>query len=160
MFEERTMTSSRRQRLPLDAYRVEGSVWHTSISVVKQHGRVFDNIAFGEETLMTFMRACDDGRGIPHLICIMPDHLHFLVEVCSEGLVELVGRAKSMTTRVWWRHGGSGTFWQRSFHDHGIRGSEDYEPTVTYLLHNPVRAGMVEQWEDYPLIGGTLIVGD
>lgn len=151
------MTSGRRQRLPLDVYRVEGSIWHVTITVAQRHGRVFDRIDFGDETLASFEAACLAGDAIPHLICVMPNHLHTLVQVQSEGLVDLMGRAKSMTTRVWWARGGVGALWQRSFHDHGIRGPEDYEPTITYILNNPVRAGLVESWEEYPLLGGAVI---
>ena len=41
-------------------------------------------------------------------------------------------------------------FWQPGFHDHGIRTDEDLKLMAEYLLHNPVRAGLVKQFEDYP----------
>ena len=49
------------------------------------------------------------------------------------------------------------SFWQESFHDHGIRGPHDFDATVTYLLNNPVEAGLAQEWETYPLIGGSMI---
>ncbi|MCO5222143.1 MAG: transposase [Thermomicrobiales bacterium] len=111
----------------------------------------------GQALLAGFVNACQSDDAIVHLICLMPDHLHALIEVQSEGLVKIVGRAKSMTTRMWWTNGRQGTLWQKSFYDHGIRETHDFEATVKYILENPVRAGLVEEGETYPLIAGRLI---
>lgn len=50
--------------------------------------------------------------------------------------------------------------WQRSFHDHGLRTMRDYDQALTYLLHNPERAVLVDDWSEYPLIGGKAIEGE
>ncbi len=153
------MTSRRRPRLPLDAYTIEGSTWHVTIGVDRRNGSPFHNIQFGQDILESFVDACErNDEAVVHLICIMPDHLHALIEVRSEGLVEVVGRAKSITTRTWWTRGGKGPFWQTSFYDHGIREMHDFEATAMYILDNPVKAELADAWELYPLFGGTLIV--
>ncbi len=153
------MTSRRRQRLPLDAYRVEGSTWHVTISVDRRNGSPFHNIAFGQDIIRSFIHACErDDEAIVHLVCIMPDHLHALIEVRSKGLVEVVGQAKSITTRIWWASGGKGSFWQTSFYDHGIREMRDFEATATYIFDNSVKEKLADEWELYPLFGGALIV--
>lgn len=152
------MTSRRRQRLPLDLYDIEGSAWHVTISVECRNGAPFRSIPFGQEMLDCFAHACAHDEAIAHLVCIMPDHLHALIEVRSTGLVKVVGRAKSMSTRMWWARGGTGSLWQQSFHDHGIREPLDFEAAMTYILNNPVEAGLVDEWESYPLIGGEVIV--
>jgi REP element-mobilizing transposase RayT len=82
-----------------------------------------------------------------------------LIEVRSVGLLKVIGRAKSATTRVWWTRGGINALWQESFHDHGIREQQDFDATVNYVLNNPVDAGLVEEWESYLLIGGALVSG-
>jgi REP element-mobilizing transposase RayT len=151
------MTSRRRQRLPLDAYDLEGSAWHVTVSVDRRNGAPFQSIKFGQDILDCFVPACEQDGAIAHLVCVMPDHLHALVEIRSEGLVKVIGRAKSATTRVWWKRGGTGALWQQSFHDHGIREPLDFEAAATYILNNPVEAGLGEEWESYPLVGGTLI---
>jgi REP element-mobilizing transposase RayT len=43
-----------------------------------------------------------------------------------------------------------GTFWQPQYHDHAIRKDEDLNEVVLYTLHNPVRAGLVKDFRDYP----------
>jgi putative transposase len=40
--------------------------------------------------------------------------------------------------------------WQRSFTNHRIRDSADFEKHRRYIHLNPVRAGMVEAPKDYP----------
>ncbi len=44
-------------------------------------------------------------------------------------------------------------FWQRSFYDHALRTDEDLVHTARYVLANPVRAGLVHDFRDYPLCG-------
>ncbi|CAN5533350.1 hypothetical protein BH23CHL5_BH23CHL5_19700 [soil metagenome] len=79
-----------------------------------------------------------------HLFCIMPDHAHVLLEVHDRDQLSLVKSIKLTTTNAWWKAGGQGRLWQRSFYDHGIRGPRDYDATVAYILDNPVKAGLVE----------------
>jgi REP element-mobilizing transposase RayT len=91
------------------------------------------------------------------IFCLMPNHVHLLLRVTRDGLVDVIGDVKSRTTRVWWRYGGSGVLWQRSFHDRGIRTAKEFDDTVTYILENPVQAGLVEDWRAYPFLGGALL---
>jgi putative transposase len=151
------MTRRRRQRLPLDAYEVPGSTWHITTTVARPNGSPFRSIEFGLDVLDGFATSCQAAGAIPYLVCIMPDHLHALLEVRSDDLIKVVGRAKSETTRQWWARGGVGALWQESFHDHGIRGAHDFEATVTYLLNIPVEAGLAQEGEADPLIGGSVI---
>ncbi|MDQ3815026.1 MAG: hypothetical protein M3347_13885 [Armatimonadota bacterium] len=98
--------------------------------------------------------------------CLMPDHLHFLVKLPSgaqhyinagargivpEGILDHIGHFKKYTTtQIWWKQGGSGLLWQRSSHDRVIRYNDSIEAVASYVLHNPVRKGLVDAWEDYP----------
>ena len=151
------MTTRRRQRLPLTAYEIEGSAWHVTVDVARRNGAPFQNIMFAREILECVSHACERDEAVLHLICVMPDHLHALIEVRTVDLIKVVGRAKSATSRIWWGRGGAGALWQQSFYDRGIRASQDFETTMTYILDNPVKAGLVEEWEHYPPIGGTII---
>ena len=153
------MTTRRKQRLPLEDYAVEGSTWHVTINVERRNGNLFHSHHFGKEVLECFVKACETDSAVVHVICIMPDHLHCLVEVRSVSLIKVIGRAKSATTRIWWARGGTNALWQESFHDPGIRERQDFDATVNYILNNPVEARLVAGWESYPLIGGTLIAG-
>jgi REP element-mobilizing transposase RayT len=131
----------------MDAYCVEGSAWHVTVNVARANGQPFVDLDIGQQQLRSFLRGCGICDAVPHLICFMPDHLHLLVEIRSVGLVDLMRRTKSSSTKLWWRQGGHGALWQASFHDHGIRDFPDFDAIATYILNNPVEAGLVEEWD-------------
>ena len=146
----------KRIRLPAAAYLAPGSVWHVTITAAERWAHVFAHDALAADILALIIERCDGTEAQLDLACLMPDHLH-LLRVGDVSLVDFIGRIKSQTTRTWWTHGGAGVLWQRSFPDHGVRGPSDYEATVAYLLHNPVKAGIVVDWEDYPWLIGSII---
>lgn len=41
--------------------------------------------------------------------------------------------------------------------DRGLWTDKDYEQAVAYVLNNPIAAGIVADWREYPLLGGHLI---
>lgn len=130
------------------------------INVAEKNGSPFRDQTLGAKQMASFMRGCVICQAVPHLICVMPDHLHLLVEIGPVGLVDLVRRAKSSSTALWWTQHGSGALWQESFYDHGIRDILDFEAIARYILFNPVEAGLVSEWEHYPLLSGRLIEGE
>jgi len=52
------------------------------------------------------------------------------------------------------------TQWQRQAHDHVVtldeRETGIYQDTIHYILQNPVRARIVEDWREYPYIGALI----
>ena len=83
--------------------------------------------------------------------CLMPDHLHVLVQGNSRSanLLSFVKTFKHKTTFHFRAKTGK-TLWQMSFFDHILRTAEDLSETVEYILLNPVRAGLVQRPHDYP----------
>lgn len=47
--------------------------------------------------------------------------------------------------------------WQENYHEHVLRNDEDVEKVIKYILHNPVRAGIVRNYYDYPYSGSLVI---
>ena len=45
--------------------------------------------------------------------------------------------------------GREGPFWQDESYDRVIRDNEEYFRTVRYVLENPVKAGLVLQWNEW-----------
>jgi len=43
----------------------------------------------------------------------------------------------------------SGRFWQRESYDHVIRSEDELEATMWYVLNNPVKAGLVQDWRKW-----------
>jgi REP element-mobilizing transposase RayT len=84
--------------------------------------------------------------------CLMPDHLHVLLSPADSGIGIGVWlqRFKSYTGHEYARLGGQPPLWQRSAFDHICRQEETAEKLLTYIVNNPVRAGLVERWQDWP----------
>jgi REP element-mobilizing transposase RayT len=82
-------------------------------------------------------------------VCVMPDHIHFLLAPISKNLIDLIGEWKSYTTHLLWNEGYMGKLWQRSFYDHALRCEEDLIKVAEYIVYNPVRKGLVKDWREY-----------
>jgi len=89
------------------------------------------------------------------LYCLMPDHLHFLVSPCEDGVsvLDFVDRFKGRTTNESWEFGWKGKLWQARYYDHVVRKDEDLGAIALYVLQNPVRKGLVKSAEDWPWSG-------
>jgi REP element-mobilizing transposase RayT len=83
---------------------------------------------------------------------LMPDHVHWLVQVGEkESLSTVVNRLKSASGRLVNRRiGKQGPLWQKAFHDHALRAEEDLRKAARYMVANPLRAGLVQEIFDYP----------
>ena len=74
---------------------------------------------------------------------IMPNHIHLIVVLDNTGgrgdppLQNVIGNLKSYTTNKF-----DDCLWQRSFHDHIIRGEDDYRKIWEYIDTNVIR------WEE------------
>ena len=82
---------------------------------------------------------------------IIPDHIHLSVSggddfdlgIWIHGLKRVVAAAVS----------GGRSIWQRGFFDHVIRSSESYSQKWEYVRDNPVRAGLVQEADEWPFQG-------
>jgi len=77
--------------------------------------------------------------------CVMPNHVHVLMEPITHSLVDILDSWKKFTARkankMLGREGKS--FWQREYFDHLIRNREHLERTSNYIWNNPEAAGLV-----------------
>jgi putative transposase len=89
--------------------------------------------------------------------CFMPDHVHVLLRGMADGsdLLAFVHEFKQ-TTAFGFRRETGASLWQNSFHDHVLRQDEAVDDAALYLLNNPVRKGLVRDWQRYPFSGGPL----
>ncbi len=140
-------------RLPLEIYSVRGLCALVTITTIDRD-RSFEHLGFAEEC-RDQLRAQSTEQSVAVLAyCFMPDHVHLLLRVDGDvGIIDFVGKFKNVTTRLWWFHGNHGRLWQRTFHDHLLRDSEDEGDYLTYVLANPVRAGLVDEWPEYRFSG-------
>ena len=62
-------------------------------------------------------------------------------------------KAYKQKTGYWLAKNQINAAWQTGFFDHIIRKEEGLVHVARYILHNPVRKGLVEYWQDYPFKG-------
>jgi putative transposase len=93
----------------------------------------------------------DDGRRCRLLAwVIMPNHVHFLVEMWQTPLNKLIHSWKVLTSkRCNTLLGRSGQLWQKDYRDRYICDEEHYRKTVRYIEMNPVKAGLVKLPEEW-----------
>ena len=89
---------------------------------------------------------------------IMPDHIHLLVRGGTDFVLgRWVGALKRCLARASCRieqvRQHSSRLWQEGFFDHLIRNNESLDEKWVYVRENPVRAGLVQRWEDWPYSG-------
>ena len=99
--------------------------------------------------------------------CIMPNHVHVLfdtsIQIVDEAqqflpetpadyqqLHQIMRRIKGSTAFAANRLlGRTGTFWRKDSYDRYIRSQRELKNVINYILMNPVKAGLVSNWEEY-----------
>jgi REP element-mobilizing transposase RayT len=92
-----------------------------------------------------------------HIYLFMSNHCHILVEGKS-GETDLWNCIVDFKRKsgFWLAKNHPQKEWQKDFYDHILRKDEELIKQVRYLLGNPVRKGLVEDWKAYPYKGSTL----
>jgi putative transposase len=103
-----------------------------------------------------------------HLLsyCIMPNHVHLIFDTSAQltnGLLEdiipgnyvqlgkIIKTLKGKTARLANQFlGRRGTFWQKDYYDRYIRNDRQLEDVVNYIINNPIKAGLAQNWDDWP----------
>lgn len=89
--------------------------------------------------------------------CIMPNHIHVVLTPLSDNeghypsLTAIMQSIKGHTARKSNRElGRDGQFWQHESYDHWVRDGAELQRIVQYVVNNPVKARMVDHWQDWP----------
>jgi len=96
--------------------------------------------------------------------CVMPDHMHVLLQPWSKGndekgnilfwpLSELMHSIKSFSAhRINELEKKSGSVWEKEHFDRYVRSDRELQQKFHYILRNPWNAGVAGQNEDYPWV--------
>jgi REP element-mobilizing transposase RayT len=89
--------------------------------------------------------------------CVMPNHAHLVFTplltpdggyyALSKIMQGLKGFSAYQANDLLDR---KGTFWQHESFDHYVRNPGELSRIVQYVLNNPVNAGLVDSWEEWP----------
>ena len=146
------MVIERKHRLPREFYK--GKVRCTFTLCIKDRVEFFIEeriINIFNEMLSNEVK---DGLVINWVYMYMPDHLHLVLEGKSEesDLWKVIVSFKQKTG-YWLSKNMNEYKWQKGFYDHIHRKEEDLKKHISYVLNNPVRKGIVANWNDYKFKG-------
>lgn len=84
--------------------------------------------------------------------CIMPNHIHLVFELLTK--VKLVGDIMASIKRYSAKRANEilntkGKFWQAESFDRLVRDEKELYNIIKYVLLNPVKAGLVEDYKDW-----------
>lgn len=85
----------------------------------------------------------------------MANHVHLVVQLpenaafsAARMMQRLKGRTAMAANKLLGRQGQA--FWQHESYDHVVRSGEEQARVVAYAVNNPVKAGLVEDWTQWP----------
>jgi putative transposase len=138
--------------LPLGAYADPASIFDITIDALDRKP-YFDSHDF-DDKLVAILRGLALRHGCPiKIYCLMPTHLHVLINPGSRSLIDFIGEFKKKTSDLARETRGIPQLWQRSFFDHRLRSHESAAEQCDYIRANPVRAGLVTNPNDWPWTG-------
>ena len=121
-------------------------------TVTHQRSPLFTNFDCARQTIAA-LHACD-ALELSHTLAfvVMPDHVHWLVQLRLGTLGALMQRFKSCSGKAinQLRRDKGQPVWQAGFHDYAVRDGQDIRHLARYVIANPVRAGLVTRVGDYP----------
>jgi putative transposase len=125
--------------------RSEPGRWYHVIARTLDHRPVFHDLCAARTLVAVLADEQRRDRAKTLAFVVMPDHLHWLLELRTESLPSVVGAVKSVSA-----HRLGQRIWEPGFFDHAVRREEDAKTIARYVIGNPVRAGLVDRIGDYP----------
>jgi REP element-mobilizing transposase RayT len=121
-----------------------GRLYHVT-AATRARERLFADFGLGRIVVRELMLLDAEGRTETLCYMLMPDHLHWLVELRKGSLAEAMQRLKGRSARRAGR-----PLWQANYFDHALRREESVEGIARYIVANPLRAGLVTALGDHP----------
>ncbi len=126
-------------------------IYHVNTATIDR-APVFTPFRFARCVVRALMQEHQGGGSTTLAFVVMPDHLHWLIQVNSRrSLSESVCVVKSCAARqINALRGTLQRVWQRGFYDRAVREEEDLVDIARYIVANPVRAGLVRSIREFP----------
>ena len=122
-------------------------------TVTRNRERLFGDLYLGRIVVRALHCQATAARATTLAYVVMPDHLHWLLQLHSGQILSTVvrsvkGRSAFEIGRV---AGPRRRVWEVGFHDHAVRREEDLQDVARYVVRNPIRARLVRSVYDYSL---------
>jgi putative transposase len=115
-------------------------------TVTENREPIFKNFNAASTLIQVLKKDQQLGRTNTLAFVVMPDHLHWLMELTSQTeLAKILQSVKTLSAKQIGR-----PFWEAGYHDHALRKEEDIKAIARYIVANPLRAGLVKRIGDYP----------
>ena len=121
-------------------------------TITRDRYPIFTDITPARLLVRELRRLHDHGDVISLAWVVMPDHLHWLIQLNERWpLPRVVKTLKARSALTINRHlGQHGSLWQKAYYDRAVRKGEDIRTIARYIVANPLRAGLVQDIGDYP----------
>jgi putative transposase len=121
-------------------------------TVTYNRGKLFRKLEPARILVWEMRRLHEAGFVSSYAWVIMPDHLHWLLQLREDHtLPEVVKMLKARSALLINRSQNSqGHIWQKGYHEHALRDEENLTDAARYIITNPVRSGLVADERDYP----------
>ncbi|WP_167812620.1 REP-associated tyrosine transposase [Marinobacter daqiaonensis] len=131
-------------------YSEPGRIYLVTV-ITRERAKVFNNWEAARPVIESLKATTSSGATLTYVI--MPDHIHWLVQLGeSDPLSDVVQKFKSTASRRFNRLNGTvGSLWQKGFHERAIRHDEDVLAAARYIVANPLRAGLVRSVREYSM---------
>ena len=118
---------------------------------VERRRPLFRDARLAEGLISLYVEARDRGDVALHGYVVMPDHYHVVLSLRGSASVSNVVRRvhSALGRRIRKEFRIRDQIWQRRFYGHVIRDEKDWRDKLSYVHGNPVRAGLVDNAQDY-----------
>lgn len=85
--------------------------------------------------------------------CVMSNHVHLLFDTVNyentniSYTMKLIKGGSALSCNQKLKR--KGRFWQKESYDHYVRNYKELENIEHYIVQNPVKAGLIEDWQDW-----------
>jgi len=86
----------------------------------------------------------------------MPNHLHILLVGEEKSSLHKFMKAFKQESSFAFKKRHAYSLWQRSYYDRVLRAEETLEQAAWYIMNNPVRKGLVDDYKSYAFSGSFL----
>lgn len=95
--------------------------------------------------------------------CVMPNHVHVVLDLSVQtamadsgddsytqlhAVMKAIKGVSAREINITMKREGS--LWQKESYDHLVRDTAELDRVIQYVLNNPVKAGLVNSWQDWP----------
>lgn len=138
-------------RLRIGRCSLPGTIYFLTTATAERRP-LFAYAPFAQIVLSAIRWLNEEQKFDVHAAVVMPDHVHIAGALGNGSLASTMHSLKSFTAHQIISRGVAPPIWQSGYHDHALRDDEDYRACLTYLLQNPIRAGLCDDLEHYPFL--------